>query len=145
MKLLGNKKNEKLYRYHTGFPGGLKTTKYKDKLERDPTFPVYNAVKGMLAKNISRRIFLSNMVLHEGPYHRQDNWGLPQFIEQPELDLNHLLPANSPQELDANEFKIVKVIGGEIPDELKHLPVEISDELEIPEHLQTKTEKVDRR
>jgi large subunit ribosomal protein L13 len=50
-KLTGKKNEDKEYHFHSGYPGGLKTFNYKDMLAKDPTFPVYQAIKGMLPKN----------------------------------------------------------------------------------------------
>jgi large subunit ribosomal protein L13 len=47
----GNKLSDKKYYHHTGFPGGIKEASLKDKLEKNPTFAIENAVKGMLPKN----------------------------------------------------------------------------------------------
>jgi large subunit ribosomal protein L13 len=47
----GNKLNDKKYYHHTGFPGGIKEESLKSKLERNPSFAIENAVKGMLPKN----------------------------------------------------------------------------------------------
>mmetsp|Transcript_31019 Transcript_31019/g.68821 ORF Transcript_31019/g.68821 Transcript_31019/m.68821 type:complete len:221 (-) Transcript_31019:954-1616(-) len=41
----------KLYRWHTGYPGGLRERKAVDVWERDPTKILRDAVKGMLPKN----------------------------------------------------------------------------------------------
>ncbi|GAX75710.1 hypothetical protein CEUSTIGMA_g3153.t1 [Chlamydomonas eustigma] len=43
--------NTKLYRWHTGLPGGLKERKAIDQWDRDPTKILKDAVKGMLPKN----------------------------------------------------------------------------------------------
>jgi large subunit ribosomal protein L13 len=47
----GNKLLGKKYYRHSGFPGGIKESTLKDKMEKDPTFAITNAVKGMLPKN----------------------------------------------------------------------------------------------
>jgi large subunit ribosomal protein L13 len=47
----GKKWDQKLYRYHTGFPGGLKEIKAKDMLEKHPTFILRKAVMGMIHRN----------------------------------------------------------------------------------------------
>ncbi len=49
--ITGNKLSDKKYYHHTGFPGGIKESSLKDKLETNPTFAIENAVKGMLPKN----------------------------------------------------------------------------------------------
>lgn len=47
----GKKETDKLYRHHTGFPGGLKTISFKALMEKDPRLAVEKAVKGMLPHN----------------------------------------------------------------------------------------------
>ena len=52
--LTGKKPTAKLYRWHTGWMGGLKTLTARQVLERDPARVVEHAVKGMLPMNNSR-------------------------------------------------------------------------------------------
>lgn len=49
--LTGNKLDDKVYQYHTGYVGGLKEVKYRKLMEQKPEFTLYKAVKGMLPKN----------------------------------------------------------------------------------------------
>ena len=49
--LTGKKLEQKYYRHHSGWIGGLKEVKYKDLMEKKPEFAVRQAVKGMLQKN----------------------------------------------------------------------------------------------
>ena len=49
--LTGKKLEQKYYRRHSGWIGGLKEIKYKDLMEKKPEFAVRHAVKGMLGKN----------------------------------------------------------------------------------------------
>ena len=49
--LTGKKLEQKYYRRHSGWIGGLKEVKYKDLMEKKPEFAVRQAVKGMLQKN----------------------------------------------------------------------------------------------
>ena len=49
--LTGKKLEQKYYRRHSGWIGGLKEIKYKDLMEKKPEFAVRQAVKGMLQKN----------------------------------------------------------------------------------------------
>ena len=46
VRLTGNKSNQKVYRHHTGFPGGLKSISYEELLEKHPERIVEIAVKG---------------------------------------------------------------------------------------------------
>jgi len=47
----GKKAEQKLYRHHTMYPGGLKERKYKDIMNKDPDEIIRKAVSGMLPKN----------------------------------------------------------------------------------------------
>ena len=49
--LTGKKLEQKYYRYHTGYIGGLKEIQYKKLLAEKPEKAVYLAVKGMLPSN----------------------------------------------------------------------------------------------
>ena len=49
--LTGKKLDDKFYRYHTGYIGGLKEISYKKMLAEKSDLAVYEAVKGMLPKN----------------------------------------------------------------------------------------------
>ena len=49
--LTGKKLEEKYYRRHSGWIGGLKEVKYKELMAKRPEFAMTLAVKGMLQKN----------------------------------------------------------------------------------------------
>ena len=49
--LTGKKLDQKFYRWHTGWIGGLKETKYSDMITKFPTRAMTLAVKGMLPHN----------------------------------------------------------------------------------------------
>jgi large subunit ribosomal protein L13 len=49
--LTGNKRQQKVYRHHTGYPGHLKTRTLEDQLRRDSRWIVQQAIAGMLPKN----------------------------------------------------------------------------------------------
>ena len=57
----GNKRAQKLYTKHTGFLGGLRRTVFNDMMEKDPTFPLRHAVKGMMPKNALSRKQLTRL------------------------------------------------------------------------------------
>ncbi len=50
IKLTGRKEEQKLYRYHSGYEGGLREERAKDVRQKDPVRLVEEAVKGMLPK-----------------------------------------------------------------------------------------------
>ncbi len=49
--LTGRKTEQKVYRRHTGYPGGLRERSFKEQQTIDPTEIVRHAVRGMLPKN----------------------------------------------------------------------------------------------
>jgi large subunit ribosomal protein L13 len=51
VKLTGNKIDQKIYRHHSGYPGGLKEIPIRVMLQRRPEEIVREAVLGMLPKN----------------------------------------------------------------------------------------------
>jgi large subunit ribosomal protein L13 len=56
IELTGRKWDQKLYRWHTGYPGGLKERTAKDMFARKPDSILREAVLGMLPKNNLRRV-----------------------------------------------------------------------------------------
>lgn len=51
IKVTGKKLLQKIYRRHSGYPGGMKETILKDMLANKPKFVIEHAIKGMLPKN----------------------------------------------------------------------------------------------
>lgn len=51
IRLTGKKEEQKLYRRHSGYIGGLKEIPFKKRKEKDPEGIVIDAVSGMLPKN----------------------------------------------------------------------------------------------
>lgn len=51
VRLTGNKIDQKIYRHHSGHPGGLKEIPIRRMLERQPAEVIREAVLGMLPKN----------------------------------------------------------------------------------------------
>lgn len=66
----GKKYTDKLYRHHTGYPGGLKETNFKTLLAKHPTYAVEYAVKGMLPKNSLGRAMFKKLKVVAGPEHK---------------------------------------------------------------------------
>ena len=69
VKLTGKKLEKKVYSTHTGQPGGLKETKYKDLMQKKPELAVKVAVKGMLPKNTLGREMFKKLKVYAGPEH----------------------------------------------------------------------------
>ncbi|KZS91356.1 60S ribosomal protein L23 [Sistotremastrum niveocremeum HHB9708] len=62
----GKKEEQKVYRHHTMYPGGLKEIKYKDMMERKPEEIIRKAVSGMLPKNRLRDRRLERLRIFAG-------------------------------------------------------------------------------
>ncbi|RIV24558.1 50S ribosomal protein L13 [Alicyclobacillaceae bacterium I2511] len=65
----GNKLQNKMYRRHTGYPGGLKEVRAVDMLKTHPERVLYMAVKGMLPHNTLGRQQLTKLKVYVGPEH----------------------------------------------------------------------------
>lgn len=64
LRFSGKKKlTQKLYRRHSGFPGGLKEKRLADVMARDSRLALRWAIRGMLPKNKLRQIFIKNLFL----------------------------------------------------------------------------------
>lgn len=72
IKVTGNKLEQKLYRHHTGYPGGLKEIKLKDLLEKKPEKVIYEAVRGMLPKNRLGRKMIKKLRVYSGSEHNHE-------------------------------------------------------------------------
>jgi large subunit ribosomal protein L13 len=70
--LSGNKPAQKLYRRHSGYPGGLRSTTYEQLLRTRPQLVVEKAVKGMLPHNKLGRRQASKLKVYAGPTHPHD-------------------------------------------------------------------------
>ena len=69
--LTGKKLDDKFYRYHTGYIGGLKEISYRKLLAEKSDVAVYEAVKGMLPKNSLGRQMLKKLRTYKGAEHNQ--------------------------------------------------------------------------
>ena len=65
----GNKRSQKLYRRHSGRPGGMKTETFAQVQRRVPERIVEKAVKGMLPKNALGRQLFTKLKVYAGPDH----------------------------------------------------------------------------
>ncbi len=67
--LTGNKLNQKMYRHHSGYIGGLKEISAKEMLEKNPEKAMMIAVKGMLPHNTLGREQLKKLRVYAGNEH----------------------------------------------------------------------------
>ncbi len=70
--LTGKKLDQKLYRWHTGHPGGLKEVKYRDMMQNKPEEVFMHAVKGMLPKNKIGRQMLKKLRVYRDAEHNHE-------------------------------------------------------------------------
>jgi large subunit ribosomal protein L13 len=73
----GNKMKDKLYRHHSGYPGGLKTTSAEHLFRKDPTELLVRAIEGMLPKNPLGNGMAKKLRVYTGPTH-------PHHAQRPE-------------------------------------------------------------
>lgn len=81
--LTGKKLDNKYYYRHTGHPGGIKKTSYRNFMEKSPEKAVYKAVKGMIPNTPLGRSMMKKLKVYRGSNH-------PHEAQQPqslELDI----------------------------------------------------------
>lgn len=77
LSLTGRKLDDKLYRKHTGRPGGLRTRTARQMIETKPEEVLLLAVKGMLPKGSLGRDMIRKLKVYAGPEH-------PHQAQQPQ-------------------------------------------------------------
>jgi large subunit ribosomal protein L13 len=70
--ITGGKADGKTYARYSGYPSGLRRRTLRQQQELDPTFPVYNAVRGMLQRNTLGHEMLNRLRVYAGPEHRHE-------------------------------------------------------------------------
>ena len=65
----GNKREQKLYHRHSGYPGGLRTRTLEEQLARRPEEVLRKAVKGMLPRNRLANRQIVKLKIYAGPDH----------------------------------------------------------------------------
>ena len=68
--LTGKKLEQKYYRHHSGWVGGLKEVQYKTMMADKPETAMHLAVKGMLPKNSIGRQSATRLKVYRGPDHK---------------------------------------------------------------------------
>ena len=69
IKVTGKKLDQKIYKRHSGYVGGLKQVTLKEKLAKQPEFVIEHAVKGMLPKGTLGRQMAKKLFVYAGPEH----------------------------------------------------------------------------
>lgn len=67
--LTGNKMNQKMYRHHSGYIGGMKEIAAKDMLNNSPEKAMMLAIKGMLPHNSLGRQTIKKLRVYAGSVH----------------------------------------------------------------------------
>ena len=70
--LTGKKLEQKYYRTHSGYAGGLKETQYKKLMAEKPELAMRIAVRGMLQKNIIANDQLRRLKVFRGAEHKHE-------------------------------------------------------------------------
>src|ERR671929_492748 len=76
----GRKAGQRVYRRHSGYPGGMKETSYEQMLARKPTEVLRKAVYGMMPKTRLARKQFKKLKIYAGPEHPHSAQG-PQTLE----------------------------------------------------------------
>jgi len=74
--LTGKKLEQKYYRTHSGYPGGLKCETFQEAMQKHPERVIEHAVKGMLPKNTLGRAMGMKLKVYAGAEH-------PHAAQQP--------------------------------------------------------------
>lgn len=72
VRLTGKKEEQKVYKRHSGFAGGLKLTTYKDMMNAHPERILEHAIKGMLPKGSLGRQMYRKLRVYAGPEHNHE-------------------------------------------------------------------------
>jgi large subunit ribosomal protein L13 len=78
VKLTGRKEQQKLYRYHSGYEGGLREERAKIVREKDPVRLVEEAIRGMLPKTKLGSAMYRKLKVYKAADH-------PHAAQQPHL------------------------------------------------------------
>ncbi len=78
LKVTGNKETDKMYYRHTGYPGGLRSTSFRDMQIKHPGRALEKAVKGMLPKGPLGYAMIKKLKVYAGSDH-------PHAAQQPKV------------------------------------------------------------
>lgn len=98
---------KKQYRWHTGYPGGLKEVPAERMKERFPTRILEHAVRGMVPKNRTRKVLMDRLKLYAGPDHPHGAQVANILNRTSVLRSNVLVKEHSPPAIEQPEEKFV--------------------------------------
>lgn len=78
IRVSGNKYKTKIYRHHSGRPGGMRIQKFENIIQDKPEFIIEKAVRGMLPKGARGNQLYRNLKVYKGDIH-------PHQAQQPEI------------------------------------------------------------
>lgn len=78
VEVTGKKRKEKIYKRHTGYPGGLRETTFEQLLNKAPEEIIRHAVKGMMPNGKLGRQMFKKLKVYAGPEHKH-------AAQQPEI------------------------------------------------------------
>lgn len=70
IQVTGKKAKKKIYKHHTGYPGGLREITFEKLMEKDPEEIIRHAVKGMMPKGPMGRQMYKKLKVYAGPEHK---------------------------------------------------------------------------
>ncbi len=68
--MTGNKRADKVYYHHTGYPGGIKGITFEKLMQKAPERAIEKAVKGMLPRGPLGREMFRKLRVYAGPEHQ---------------------------------------------------------------------------
>lgn len=77
VRLTGNKRQQKQYIRHSGYPGGLRSVSYEKLLAERPSLAVERAITGMLPHNRLGRAMAKKLRVYDGAEH-------PHIAQEPQ-------------------------------------------------------------
>ncbi len=80
VRVSGNKRKDKMYYHHTGYPGGIKSISFEKLLAKKPEQIIEKAVKGMLPKGPLGRDMFRKLKVYADAQH-QHTAQQPQVLE----------------------------------------------------------------
>jgi large subunit ribosomal protein L13 len=88
IEVTGRKREQKLYRRHSGRPGGMKEETFEKLQARLPERILESAIRGMLPKNSLGRKLFTKLKVYAGPSH-------PHAAQQPQTLVVNTIPAGA--------------------------------------------------
>ncbi len=70
VEVTGKKRTDKIYKHHTGYPGGLREIPFEKLQEKNPEEIIRHAVKGMMPKGRLGRQMYKKLKVYAGPTHK---------------------------------------------------------------------------